>query len=36
VTLPYLPGRSTTGLYSQVRAAEPLPASIPSTLRRSS
>lgn len=36
VTVPYLPGRSTTGLVSQVRAAEPLPASIPSTMRRSS
>ncbi|MDR7383536.1 PfkB family carbohydrate kinase [Promicromonospora iranensis] len=36
VTLPYLPGRSTTGLFSQVRAAEPLSSSIPSTLRRSS
>lgn len=36
VTLPYLPGRSTTGLLSQVRAAEPVPASIPPTMRRSS
>jgi rfaE bifunctional protein nucleotidyltransferase chain/domain/rfaE bifunctional protein kinase chain/domain len=36
VTLPYLQGRSTTGLVSQVRAAEPLPASIPPTMRRSS
>lgn len=36
VTLPYLPGRSTTGLVSQVRASEPVPASIPSTMRRSS
>jgi D-beta-D-heptose 7-phosphate kinase/D-beta-D-heptose 1-phosphate adenosyltransferase len=36
VTLPYLAGRSTTGLVSQVRASEPLPASIPSTMRRSS
>ncbi|GAA4696115.1 rfaE bifunctional protein, domain I/rfaE bifunctional protein, domain II [Promicromonospora umidemergens] len=36
VTLPYLPGRSTTGLFSQVRASEPVPASIPSTMRRSS
>jgi rfaE bifunctional protein nucleotidyltransferase chain/domain len=36
VTLPYLPGRSTTGLFSQVRASEPVPASIPPTMRRSS
>ncbi|WP_129790183.1 PfkB family carbohydrate kinase [Promicromonospora panici] len=36
VTLPYLPGRSTTGLVGQVRAAEPVPASIPPTMRRSS
>jgi D-beta-D-heptose 7-phosphate kinase / D-beta-D-heptose 1-phosphate adenosyltransferase len=36
VTLPYLAGRSTTGLVSQVRASEPLPASIPTTMRRSS
>ncbi|MFD6139954.1 PfkB family carbohydrate kinase [Promicromonospora sp. NPDC060271] len=36
VTLPYLQGRSTTGLVGQVRAAEPLPASIPPTMRRSS
>lgn len=36
VTLPYLPGRSTTGLVSQVRATEPVPASIPPTMRRSS
>ncbi|WP_275007080.1 PfkB family carbohydrate kinase [Promicromonospora iranensis] len=36
VTLPYLPGRSTTGLFSQVRAAESQPSQIPSTLRRSS
>ncbi|MFD2793794.1 PfkB family carbohydrate kinase [Promicromonospora vindobonensis] len=36
VTLPFLPGRSTTGLFSQVRASEPVPASIPPTMRRSS
>jgi rfaE bifunctional protein nucleotidyltransferase chain/domain len=36
VTLPYLSGRSTTGLFSQVRASEPVPASIPPTMRRSS
>lgn len=36
VTLPYLPGRSTTGLFSQVRDSEPVPAAIPPTMRRSS
>ncbi|GAB2469517.1 PfkB family carbohydrate kinase [Promicromonospora xylanilytica] len=36
VTLPYLPGRSTTGLVSQVRASDPVPAALPPTMRRSS